>query len=122
MSKILVVEDELDLQDLYRLELEECGYEVEVCGDGEQAIAMAAESNFDLVVLDIKMPKRDGTEVLHEIKKHNRDVPVILNSAYSTYKRDFSNWLADAYVVKSADLQELKSKINQLLEAQTAAK
>jgi len=119
MSRILVVEDELDLQDLYRLELEECGYEVEVCGDGEQAIAKAAESNFDLVVLDIKMPKKDGTEVLHEIKKHHRDVPVILNSAYSTYKRDFSNWLADAYVVKSADLQELKSKINELLEARS---
>jgi DNA-binding response OmpR family regulator len=121
MSRILVVEDEQDLQDLYRLELEECGYDVEVCGDGDQAIAATAASKFDLVVLDIKMPKKDGTEVLHEIKKHNRDVPVILNSAYSTYKRDFSNWLADAYVVKSADLQELKSKINELIEARPTA-
>jgi DNA-binding response OmpR family regulator len=121
MSRILVVEDEPDLQDLYRLELEECGFEVAVCGDGEQAIAKAAESDFDLVVLDIKMPKKDGTEVLHEIKRHNKDVPVILNSAYSTYKRDFSNWMADAYVVKSADLAELKAKINELLEARTPA-
>jgi DNA-binding response OmpR family regulator len=121
MSRILVVEDEPDLQDLYRLELEESGYEVILCGDGEQAIAKAADSDFDLVVLDIKMPKKDGTQVLHEIKRHNKDVPVILNSAYSTYKRDFSNWMADAYVVKSADLAELKAKINELLEARTPA-
>ena len=70
---------------------------------------------FDLVILDIKIPKREGTEVLHEVKKRNRDIPVILNSAYSTYKSDFSTWMADAYVVKSADLDELKDKVKELL-------
>ena len=115
MPRILVVEDEPDLQELYRLELQEAGYEVSACGDGESAIALARDQIFDLVILDIKIPRRDGTEVLHELKKRNRDVPVILNTAYSTYKQDFSTWLADAYVVKSADLGELKSKIEELL-------
>jgi DNA-binding response OmpR family regulator len=115
MARILVVEDEPNLRDLYRLELEEMGHHVAVCADGEQAIAAAREGVFDLVILDIKIPKREGTEVLHEIKKRNREIPVILNSAYSTYKSDFSTWMADAYVVKSADLTELKDKVKELL-------
>lgn len=117
MSRILVVEDEPGLQQLYKLELEECGHEVKLCADGEQALLAAQDDPFDLVVLDIKLPKMEGTEVLHEIKKQHRGIPVILNSAYATYKDDFANWLADAYVVKSADLTELKSQIESLLAA-----
>lgn len=115
MARILVVEDEPNLKDLYRLELEESGHHVVTCEDGESAIEAAREEVFDLVILDIKIPKREGTEVLHEIKKRNRETPVILNSAYSTYKSDFSTWMADAYVVKSADLAELKDKVRELL-------
>jgi len=116
MARILVVEDEPNLRDLYRLELEESGHHVATCEDGESAIKAAREEVFDLVILDIKIPKREGTEVLHEIKKRNREIPVILNSAYSTYKSDFSTWMADAYVVKSADLAELKDKVQELLK------
>jgi DNA-binding response OmpR family regulator len=115
MAKILVVEDEPHLQELYKLELEDCGHKVSTCGDGETAIRLARDQVFDLVILDIKIPKREGTEVLHEVKKRNRDIPVILNSAYTTYKSDFSTWLADAYVVKSADLTELKDTVKELL-------
>lgn len=115
MSRILVVEDEPGLQQLYKLELEEVGHQVKLCADGESAVAAAKDEGFDLVVLDIKLPKMDGTEVLHELKKRDRGLPVILNSAYATYKNDFSNWLADEFVVKSADLSELKSKIELLL-------
>jgi len=121
MSRILIVEDEPDLQELYRLELTECGYDVSVCGDGETAVSAARDQVFDLVVLDIKIPKREGTEVLHELKKRNREVPVILNTAYSTYKSDFSTWMADAYIVKSADLGELKDKIKELLTPQQSS-
>ena len=116
MAKILIVEDEPNLSDLYRLELEELGHHVTTCADGESALQAAREGIFDLVILDIKLPKREGTEVLHEIKKRNREIPVILNSAYSIYKSDFSTWLADAYVVKSADLGELKDKVKELLD------
>ena len=115
MSRILVVEDEPGLRELYKLELEEVGHQVMLCGDGETAVAAARNEGFDLVVLDIKLPRIDGTEVLHELKKQNRDLPVILNSAYATYKDDFANWLADDFVVKSADLGELKARIETLL-------
>jgi len=121
MSRILVVEDEPGLQQLYKLELEEIGHEVRLCSDGEQAVKAAHDDLFDLVVLDIKLPKMEGTEVLHEIKKQHRGIPVILNSAYATYKADFANWLADAYVVKSADLTELKTQIESLLAAGRAS-
>jgi DNA-binding response OmpR family regulator len=120
MSRILVVEDEPGLQQLYKLELEECGHQVRLCADGESAVKATRDEGFDLVVLDIKLPRMDGTEVLHELKKQNRALPIILNSAYATYKNDFSNWLADDFVVKSADLGELKSKIESLLAAPQA--
>jgi len=115
MAKILVVEDEPHLQELYRLELEEDGHTVTTCGDGETAVTMSRDQVFDLVILDIKIPKREGTEVLHDIKQRNRDIPVILNSAYTTYKNDFSTWMADAYVVKSADISELKNTVKEVL-------
>jgi len=116
MARLLVVEDEPNLQELYRLEFEEAGHHVTACADGEAAVALSRDQMFDLVILDIKIPKREGTEVLHEIKKRNRDIPVILNTAYSTYKADFATWMADAYIVKSADLEELKEKVRELLE------
>lgn len=115
MAKILVVEDEPHLQELYQLELEDEGHKITTCGDGETAAALTRDHVFDLVILDIKIPKREGTEVLHDIKQRNRDIPVILNSAYSTYKNDFSTWMADAYVVKSADITELKRTVRELL-------
>jgi DNA-binding response OmpR family regulator len=118
MSRILVVEDEPHLQELYRLEFEDAGYDVTTCGDGETAIQLARDHVFDLIILDIKIPKREGTEVLHEVKQRNRDIRVILNSAYATYKNDFSTWLADAYVVKSADLGELRTTVENLLAPQ----
>jgi DNA-binding response OmpR family regulator len=118
MSRILVVEDEPHLQELYKLEFEDSGYDVTTCGDGEKAIELARDQVFDLIILDIKIPKREGTEVLQEVKKRNRDIHVVLNSAYATYKNDFSTWLADAYVVKSADLGELKTTVENLLAPQ----
>ena len=120
MSRVLVVEDEPHLLDLYRLELEDAGYHVEVAKDGPTALNMANSFNPDLVVLDIKLGEMEGLEVLQKLKELRKDKPVILNSAYSHYKNEFTSWLADAYVTKSGDLDELKSKISELLNPVTA--
>ena len=77
---------------------------------------------FDLVVLDIKMPGMDGIQALSEIKKLDKDQPVILCSAYGEFKQDFSSWVSDAYVVKSADTRELKDTIRKIVERGSPAR
>jgi len=59
----------------------------------------------------------DGIQTLGEIKKLNKDLPVILCSAYGEFKQDFSSWVSDGYVVKSADTRELKEMIKRALGA-----
>ena len=69
----------------------------------------------DVVVLDIRMPRMDGIEAMGRILGRRNDMPVILNSAYSSYKDDFRSWPADAYVIKSSDTGELKRTIKRVL-------
>jgi DNA-binding response OmpR family regulator len=117
MKRILVVDDEENIRELYRDELTEAGYEVMVAVDGEDALRVLEKSgNVNLVMLDIKMPGMNGLEVLGRIKELNKDIPVILLSAYDTYKQDFSSWAAEDYIVKSSDLNELKAKIEKYIE------
>ena len=112
---ILVVDDEDHIRKLYEKELSEEGYQVKTTRSGDEALNMAQSSPLDLIILDIKMQGQNGLEILNDLKKINHKTPVILNSAYSTYKSDFQSWLADAYLVKSPNLHELKKKIRELL-------
>jgi DNA-binding response OmpR family regulator len=115
MKTILIVDDEPHILELYQKELGDEGYEIRVATDGEEALKIARNEEISLVVLDIKMDKKDGLSTLVELKRAKKDLPVILNSAYSTYKSNFQSWLADDYVVKSSNLDELKNKIEGLL-------
>ena len=115
MKKILVVEDDESQRFLYRDELAEAGYEVILAANGKEALKQLDKAKPDLVILDIVMPVMDGMEALGRIIKKNRNVPIILNTAYSSYKDDFMSWGADAYVVKSADLGELKAKVREIM-------
>lgn len=116
MYQILVVEDEPNLLRLYQKELEEEGFKVLTATDGEQAINLTKRTLPDLVVLDIKINKVQGLEVLKQIKTFDSKISVILNSAYTTFKADFSCWMADAFIIKSSDLSELKRRIKELLQ------
>lgn len=120
MTKILVVEDDKNQQDLYREELIDEGYEVDVASDGKEAITRAEEERPDLIVLDISMPGMDGIEAMGKILAGDNKIPIVLNTAYSSYKDNFMTWSADAYVVKSSDLTQLKSTIKEVLERATA--
>ena len=117
MTKLLVVDDEKNVRKLYETELKREGYDVTSVESAEDALEAIAEDTPDLVVLDIRLDGMDGIDCLRTIMEKRRDLPVILNSAYSTYKQDFASWMADAYVVKSADLTELKDKIKEVLQA-----
>jgi len=113
---ILVVDDEEHILKLYEKEFSEDGYQVKTAKDAKEGIKIAQETQLDLVILDIKMEGKNGLEVLSDFRRINKNLPIILNSAYSTYKSDFQSWLADAYVVKSSNLEELKRKIRELVD------
>jgi len=122
MTKLLVVDDEKNIRRLYETELQGDGYDVATAESAEQALEMIEKEPPDLVVLDIRLEGMDGIDCLRTIMEKRRDLPVILNSAYSTYKQDFASWMADAYVVKSADLSELKTKIEEVLQSRGKAR
>jgi DNA-binding response OmpR family regulator len=115
MATVMVVEDEKHLLKLYKDELEDDGYEVVTVDCGRKVLDGLKRSKPALVVLDIRLGDQEGLEVLEQIKSFDRSLPVILNSAYSSYKTNFSSWMADDYVVKSPDLAELKSSIKRLI-------
>ena len=115
MAKLLVVDDESNIRLLYSQELSEEGHQVVTAASASEAVEKLADSDFDLVVLDIKLKNESGLDLLQKIVKERHDMPVILSTAFSCYKDDFSAWLADGYVVKSSDPQELKDEINRVL-------
>ena len=115
MPTVLIVEDDPNQRLLYREELAYEGYDVLEAPGGQEAIAMVQAGGIDVVVLDIAMPGTDGIETLSRILAIDNKIPVILISAYSSYKDNFMTWAADAYVVKSSDLSALKQQIATVL-------
>jgi len=115
-ARLLVVDDEESIRLLYDQELTDEGYQVLLASSGEEALEILEKEPVDLVILDIRMKEMSGLEALQHIVKDKKNLPVILCSAYSSYQDDFSSWLADAYVIKSADLTELKEEVKRLLE------
>jgi len=115
MHTILVVDDDKSLRRLYQAELESEGYRVALAGNGNEASAYVAREKPDVIVMDIRMPERDGLDAMAQILLDHGRIPIILNTAYSSYQDDFFTWAADAYIIKSADLEPLKRKIREIL-------
>jgi DNA-binding response OmpR family regulator len=114
-SKILVVDDEAHIRMLYSEELAEDGYEVITAENGLGLLDRIEGEKPDVVILDIKMVDYNGLDLLQDIRNKYYDLPVILCSAYDTFKDDMKSIAADHYVVKSFDLAELKQKISEVL-------
>jgi len=119
-EKVLIVDDEENVRFLYEQELIDEGYQTVLARDGKECLEKVASESPDIVLLDIRMPKMDGLEAIGKIIELNKNIPIIINSAYSTYKDDFMSWAADAYVVKSYDLDTLKSTIREVLAKKSA--
>ena len=115
MSKILVIEDEKNLRVLYQNEFERDGFDVITAANAAAGLQLVEAERPDLVVMDIRLPGMDGLEAMSRLLDKNPKLPVVLNSAYSSYKDSFMSWAADAYVVKSADTDELRTRVLQLL-------
>ena len=119
MAKILVIEDEKNLRHLYKQDLEIDGHEVVTAETAEEGLQKMESEGPDLVILDIRMPGMDGLEAMGLILDRHPKIPVVLNSAYSSYKDNFLSWAADAYIIKSADTTELRGKVRELLAARS---
>ena len=119
MTRLLVVDDERDIRHLYAAELEEDGYQVDTAGSGAEAAELPRKSG--LRPDRPRHPDEGGERpaAAAENRPGEADLPVILCTAFSCYKDDFSSWLADAYVVKSSDLTELKEEVRRVLKRET---
>jgi putative two-component system response regulator len=109
-ARILVVDDEPDILRLERLFLVNAGYEVETVADGASALARVAESDYDLIILDVMMPDLDGFEVCQRIKADPRscDVPILFLTAKDEPKALLEGFKAGAAMYISKPFSEAK--------------
>jgi len=121
-EKILIVDDEENIRYLYEQELIEEGYQTVLARDGKECLEKVKTESPDLIILDIRMPRMDGLEAIGRIIELNKNLPIILNTGYSTYKDNFMSWAADAYVLKSHKLEDLKSVIKEVLKEKKVKK
>ena len=121
MKKILVVEDEPDIQELLGAYLRDTGYDVEIVGDGVAALDRFQKGTFDLILLDLMLPKIDGFGVCELIRRES-DVPILMLTARSGLEDRITglNAGADYYLTKPFDTRELLACVNALLRRQGA--
>lgn len=108
---ILVADDDATHREVLRTLLEEWGYAVREAVDGEHAVALCREQPFDLVLMDVRMPKKSGLEALKEIKVHNPAVPVLIMTAFSEVAAAVEAIKSGAYdyLTKPLDFEKLKA-------------
>lgn len=112
---LLIVEDDKNQRLLLEEELTSEGYSVLSVANGQEALAAVSKQMPDLAILDIAMPEMDGLELLGRLLSINHSLPVVIHTAYGSYKDSFMSWAADAYIVKKSDLTELKDTIRVVL-------
>jgi len=115
MAQILIVEDQPHQRLLYEQELADEGYDVVSASNGRDALALFQQHRPQLVVTDILLPGMNGIELMERMLEIDRNLPIIVHSAYSSPSHDFVTWFARAYVMKSGDLSELKTQIRNTL-------
>jgi len=121
MAKILIVEDEPGIAFGLETDLQTEGYEVSVIGDGAEAVLRARSKAFDLILLDVMLPKKDGFEVCRELRRVGLKTPIILLTA-KTQEAEKVLGLdvgADDYVTKPFSPRELRARIRAILRRTT---
>jgi DNA-binding response OmpR family regulator len=118
--RILVVDDEPDLTTLFQIALGGTGFEVQTYTDSALALSEFKPGSFDLVILDIKMPKMDGFELYRELKKKDSGVKVFFLTAsemyYEKYRKDeYDSMDKDLFIQKPISIEALVERINKIL-------
>ncbi|HDX9580407.1 MULTISPECIES: response regulator transcription factor [Bacillus cereus group] len=115
--RILVVEDELDLQEAIAEGLRIEGYAVDTCSNGKDAYELAYVENYDLIILDLNLPKMDGLKVLEKLREENKELKVLILSARSSVNDKVKGLDigANDYLTKPFAFAELEARIRNLL-------
>jgi DNA-binding NtrC family response regulator len=118
MAKILVLDDVLDAAILIKKILQKKGHDVSTFTEEEEALDFAGKNNIDLAILDIKLKKMSGVEVLEELKKISPSIRVIMLTGYPTLEtaRESLRLGASEFCVKPIDKEELEEKVASVLE------
>jgi len=106
MARILLVEDDKDFRELYESILKDSGYEVATASDGEEGLAKASQGGFDLILLDIMLPKRDGLSILSALKSKppkipNKSIIVLSNLSHEKALKEAMDLGAKGFLIKT---------------------
>ena len=115
--KILIVDDDRAICDYMQTLLERDGYKVKALSDPTQVIAELKKNDYHLVILDLMMPKRDGIEVLREVRKHDGDIAVVIFTGYPNLDTAVASMKLDAvdYIKKPFNVDEFRAVISRVM-------
>ena len=118
MNKVIIMDNDASIRMFYAEELTEEGYEVIASGEGSELMDLISEYRPDIVVMAVRLGKYNGLDLLQDIRYRYHSLPVILCSAFSEYRYDLRSIAADYFVVKSSNVEELKTKIKMAIEGE----
>ena len=119
--RILVVEDEVELQNQIRKQLESVGYMVDTCSDGEEGLFFAREYPLDVAIIDIGLPGKSGLEIIKALREQGSLLPILILTARSSWQDKVQGLEigADDYLTKPFQMEELQARIKALLRRST---
>ena len=124
MYKLLIADDDDEIRDLLEFDISHSGYEVDCAKDGMEALEKAVSNKYDVILLDVMMPKMNGFEVCANIRKSGQKTPILLLTAKGTIgdKTQGFDCGADDYLVKPFDIREVLLRIRALLRRNSEEK
>jgi two-component system, OmpR family, copper resistance phosphate regulon response regulator CusR len=122
VSSILIAEDENRIASFIERGLKACGYATRIAADGETALSLARSGHFDLLILDLGLPRQDGLDVLHALRESGAPIPVVILTARSSVKELVTGFEggADDYITKPFSFDELLVRVRARLRGERA--
>lgn len=124
VQRLLIADDDNEIRELLEFDLSHSGYEVDSAKDGEEALQKALKGNYDLILLDVMMPKMNGFDVCKNIRASKPEVPILMLTAKGTITdktKGFDSG-ADDYIVKPFDIQEVLLRVRALVRRSHSSK
>lgn len=118
MLKLLIVDDQKGIRRLLTEVFLEYGYEIESCANGLKALELIPEFKPDLIIMDVKMPGMNGIDVIKKVREMNKDIKVIMMTAYGDQHYISQAEALDVakFIIKPFDLNELKKQVGEILQ------